>query len=80
MAHTEEIEELHQELLRLYPDPVDVLENELALRIGLHRHPRTSDSEWRRARVRAINALDEAELESEGPDGSRHPQVHSLTE
>lgn len=52
----EGIEELHALLLELFPDPVDLLEDELAGELGLRRHPSLSYTEWREARVRAIDA------------------------
>ncbi len=52
------VEDLHQTLLRRYPDPVDVFEDDLARELGLERHPHLSLAEWRRARVRFIDAHD----------------------
>ncbi len=50
------IEELDAGWLREYPDPVDVFEDELAVRLGLRRHPDLSLDEWRQVRVRYIEA------------------------
>ena len=49
------IEELSEALERENPDPVDVLEDELARELGLRRHPGMSPDEWRRARIGFID-------------------------
>lgn len=40
----------------LRPDPVDVFEDLLAIRLGLSRHPDLSQDRWRRLRVEFIEA------------------------
>lgn len=55
MTDEEWIEELHRELLREYPDPVDILEDRLAAQLGIYRHPFLPLEAWRRLRVRVIN-------------------------
>jgi hypothetical protein len=53
------VDELCAELAVLYPDPVDVFEDAVAERLGLRRHPGCDLDGWRRARVRAIDALED---------------------
>jgi len=50
------VDELFAELAALYPDPVDEFEDALAARLGVHRHPGWDLEQWRRERVRAIDA------------------------
>lgn len=50
------VSQLMAELERVFPDPVDVFEDELAARIGIHRHPNCPRQAWRRHRVAAIEA------------------------
>ncbi len=44
--------------MREFPDSVDVFEDDLAEKLGLNRHPALSLKEWRRARVRLIDAAE----------------------
>ncbi len=60
------VEEIHVALMREFPDPVDVFEDDLAEKLGLARGPALSVEEWRRARVRLIDAAD-GEPEPSGP-------------
>ena len=39
-----------------YPEPVDALEDDLASKLGFHRGPGCSLSEWRRTRVQLIES------------------------
>lgn len=55
-AEPQDVEELHGLLMEHYPDPVDELEDRLANEIGLRRHPSLPYPEWRRARVRGLDA------------------------
>ena len=48
-------EEWAAELAILYPDPVDIFEDNLASELGLHRYPGLSLGAWRRLRVDYIN-------------------------
>ncbi len=48
------IEELNAELTEVFPDPVDISEDDLARQLGFERHPGLSLAEWRRLRVRFI--------------------------
>ncbi len=50
------VEEIHASLVRRFPDPVDTFEDDLASKLGLERHPEMSMEEWRRVRVRFIDA------------------------
>lgn len=49
------------ELLALWveeqPEPVDVFEDGLMARLGLHRHPATPLGAWRRLRVATLDSL-----------------------
>lgn len=42
------VEELNAALIREFPDPVDVFEDDLAEKLGLKRGPGMSLDEWRR--------------------------------
>lgn len=53
----EAVEELAAELAVQYPEPVDVLEDGLARRLGLRRHPRCPLEVWRRVRVRFLERV-----------------------
>lgn len=50
------------------PDPVDVFEDELATKLGLERGPGCSKGDWRRQRVRFINAATEGKSDEEAAD------------
>lgn len=52
------VDELCAELATAYPDPVDEFEDALAEGLGLKRHPACGLGQWRRERVRAIDALE----------------------
>ena len=43
----------------LYPEPAEVFEDRLAVKLGIHRHPDVSQRDWRRIRVAAIEACDQ---------------------
>ena len=58
---TAAVEELMDALDREYPDPVDVFEDELARRLGCVPHPSCSYEDWRRQRVRLIEAAEPGE-------------------
>lgn len=50
------VDNLLAALDREHPDPVDTFEDELARRLGCVRHPSGSYEDWRRQRVRLIEA------------------------
>ncbi|MCP3976844.1 MAG: hypothetical protein GY720_20350 [bacterium] len=50
------VEEMHAALVRRFPDPVDSFEDDLAKKLGLERDPEMSIKDWRRVRVRFIDA------------------------
>ncbi len=52
------VEALSAELAEVFPDPVDVFEDDLASKHGLERHPELTQAEWRRLRVRFIEQAD----------------------
>ncbi len=53
--HEVAVEEIHAALMREFPDPVDVFEDDLAAKLGLTRDPGMALAEWRRQRVRVID-------------------------
>ena len=55
------VEELVAECDWVYPDPVDLFEDELASRLGLRRHILLSQEGWRSARVVFISADPDAD-------------------
>ena len=67
----EKLEELMALADWLYPDPVDLYEDELARRLGLVRHPSAAYEEWRRQRVAFIEShprADEAAAQMDHDD------------
>lgn len=52
------VAEMAAEVAELYPDPVDVIEDELARRNGLVRHPGCPLARWRRVRVAFLDGLE----------------------
>ena len=59
------VSEFLADLNALYPDSVDVFEDELAIRLGLERHPDCTQDEWRVIRVRFINHATDNDPEAE---------------
>lgn len=55
-----EVDEIHEILMRLFPDPdpVDVFEDDLAQELVLVRDPALPCEEWRRLRVQFVDAAD----------------------
>jgi len=60
-ALTDAVEDLLAALDRDYPDPADLFEDELARRLGCVRHPSCLYEDWRRQRVRLIEAAEPGE-------------------
>ncbi len=59
IPHTEAVDELLRTLEAEFPDPVDVFEDALVARLGLVRHPSCPLDQWRRQRVRLIDAAED---------------------
>ena len=59
------VEEVHAALMRQFPDPVDVFEDDLAEKLARFGEPDMSLEEWRRARVRFIDSVAGAPAEHE---------------
>ena len=66
------VDEMHAVLMHRFPDPVDVFEDQLAQELGLERAPGMSLEEWRRTRVRFIEAAD--------PDPERSAEAGGVDE